>query len=38
VQVSHERSNEVLASIKCWKILELLSDWWLIKDSLELVM
>jgi hypothetical protein len=30
---SCEHGNEHSGSVKCWKILEKLSDWWLIKKS-----
>jgi hypothetical protein len=28
-----ERCNELSGSIKCWKVLEWLNDWWLIKKA-----
>jgi hypothetical protein len=27
------RSNEVSGSIKCWKVLEWLHNWWLLKKG-----
>jgi hypothetical protein len=31
---SCEHGNEPSGSAKCWEILELLSDWWLLKKHL----
>jgi hypothetical protein len=35
VVVSCEHDNETSGSIKCWEILEWLSDWWLLKNDSE---
>jgi hypothetical protein len=38
VEGSCEHGNEPSVSMKCWKILELLNDWQLLrKDSMDLV-
>jgi hypothetical protein len=34
VETSCEHGNELLSSIKCWKILERLRDWWPLKKDL----
>jgi hypothetical protein len=33
VVASSEHGNELSGSIKCWEILEWLSDWWLLKKG-----
>jgi hypothetical protein len=33
VEGSFEHGNEPLGSIKCWEILEQLSNWWLFKKD-----
>jgi hypothetical protein len=34
VEGSCDNGNELSGSVKCWEILEYLSDWWLLKKNL----
>jgi hypothetical protein len=33
VEGSCQHGNELSGSVKCWEVLEQLSDWWLLKKG-----